>query len=503
MNRPDFCIRTAWIRGVDAIPVTVEISMSEALPGISVLGMTSRDERDVSYRVRCAIRACGFEMPRKAITVNLAPGDTKKAGSGFDLPIAAAILAATAQIPTQGLDNTLFAGELGLYGDVSAVRGDIAYQVLARDASLSFVGGLGDSQVTLAGAQRLYLQKLSDLKRGIEYLPSFAPQEAVANISEGIDFAEVHGQETAKRALTIAAAGELGMLMVGSPGSGKSMLAERMTTILPPITEQEQLAALCIHSIAGNDIEPILAGIRPFRAPHHTTSAVGLVGGGRPVSPGEISLAHGGVLFLDEMAEFSANILQTLRQPMERGYVRIVRAEGGYCFPCRFQLLAASNPCPCGYLGDREVPCKCSDVAVLRYQEKLRGPLADRIDIMVDIVRPDAEEIIEGSHSTSSAEMCEQVVCGRAFAKWRIQNRGACSADVSKEKHVDDAIASFLFENAAKKRLIAIARATHMTGRGINRVCRIARTIADMNESIRVEEDHVLEASMFRGRRDE
>lgn len=303
----------------------------------------------------------------------------------------------------------------------------------------------------------------------------------------------------AKRAMAVAACGGLGMMMVGPPGSGKTMLARRMTSILPPMDCEEQQEALRIHSVLGEDCSGVLSGHRPFRNPHHSVSCAGLVGGGRPVRPGEISLAHGGVLFLDELAEFPSSVLQTLRQPIEEGSVRIVRVEGSYVFPSAFQLLAASNPCPCGNLGDPAVACTCSAAAVQRYQSKLGGPLADRIDIVVDVARPDPDLIVAGCEGVGTADLASQVERGRRFSEWRSSRdlRASMNEDALT---VDGLVGKFGLDCEGQACLLDIARRMHLTGRGIMRLCKVARTIADIDESSLVRRDHVLEASLYRGR---
>lgn len=497
-----YAVHAACIRGVEAYPVTVEVSMAEGMPGISLVGMADSGVLEARGRIRCALRAAGFEIPRKSITVNLAPGDMRKSGSGFDLPIAVAILAASHQIPEVGLDDALLVGELALDGSVCSVRGEVAYQLLARASGLALVTAINEQHVPLDSVDHFTLSHIGSLRIGVREAAQRHPHGMPGSEHPGAqpDFSDVVGQEVAKRGMAIAAAGELGLLMVGSPGAGKTMLARRMTSILPPIEEQEKQEALCIHSVMGEAVDGLLRGVRPFRSPHHSISAAGLIGGGRPVHPGEISLAHGGVLFLDELAEFSTGVLQTLRQPIEAGVVRLVRAEGAYSFPSRFQLLAASNPCPCGYLGDREIDCACTPHAIERYRSKLSGPLADRIDLCIDVMRPDPELVVKGAEGMSSADLRKIVERGRAFRTWR-EGREGKPEDLGRSRRpLDGAVAAYRLDGGGETTLIQIARAAHLTGRGIVRLSKIARTIADIEESEDVKQTHVLEASMFRGR---
>lgn len=480
-------VAAACLRGVEAFPVTVEVALGGGIPGIHLVGMPDSAVLEARQRIRNALRASGFRLPRQTVVVNLAPGDVRKTGTGLDLPIAAGILAVSGQIPLNGLEDGLLVGELGLDGSVCPVRGEVAYQVLARDLGRLLVGAWDDAaHVPLAGIRCGRIDHLGRLRHGLSgALERYADLGHVPRRPVQPDYSDVVGQEFAKRGLALAAVGELGLLMVGAPGSGKSMLARRLTSILPELDEGTRQEALRIHSVVGEPIEGLLAGERPFRSPHHSASAAGLVGGGRPVRPGEISLAHGGVLFLDELAEFSSSVLDMLRQPLEEGVVRIVRADGVYLFSCRFQLLAASNPCPCGYLGDREVPCRCSPGAIERYRSRLSGPLMDRIDLVIDVARPDPAEVVVGAEGLSSEQMGALVQRGRTFRVWR-QGRFEDPSEAGAE---------------ARETAVSLARSGHLSARGVSRLFRVARAIADMEEDAEVGRGHLLEASLYRGGR--
>lgn len=495
MSAASFAVHAATLRGAEAVPVTVEVSASGGIPGLTVVGMPDSSVLEARSRVRAAIKACGFTMPRLHLTINLSPGDFRKTGTGFDLPMAVAILAFTGQIPSRGLDGCLFVGELGLDGSVLPVRGMVAYGVLAKAQGLCVVAS-SERGPSLGIERRKCLDTVGELLGGVESLGEASQglgvlRKTIAPSGETSDFSDVIDQEAAKHAFEIAAVGRHGLLMVGPPGAGKTMLASRMPTILPALTQSEIEETLLLYSVAGERLEDIVAGRRPYRAPHHSVSRAGLIGGGRPVLPGEISLAHNGVLFLDELPEFAPSVLQSLRQPMEEGAVRLVRADGIYTFPCLFQMIAAANPCPCGHLGDLGHPCTCSVAAVQQYQQRIGGPLMDRIDLRVDVARPQSSKVIHGEEGLSSAQMREHVRSAREFRTWREARRSLGEDDPPLVAGFE-AQALVAFEGTAERLALG--------GRAIARVARVARSVADLHEHELVERDDVLEALAFRTR---
>lgn len=506
-------IHTSAVNGLDAMPVFLEVDATkmqaqEPRTFFFMVGLPDKAVQESRLRVEGALRSSGFIMPESArYTVNFAPADVRKEGSGYDLPLAIGMLAAQKMLRSEALDRTVFVGELGLDGSVRPVKGALSVAIKARAQGFDqlIVPKANEREAAVVNKLKVYgVDTLAEVVAFLEGKRPLAP--TVVNTREEFyaaqadcpyDFADVKGQDSVKRAFEVAAAGGHNILLIGSPGCGKSMMAKRVPSILPQLTLAESLETTQIHSVAGKlSGQTSLIAQRPFRAPHHTISDVALIGGGAQCKPGEISLAHNGVLFLDELPEFSRTALETLRQPLEDREITISRAKYTTTLPCSFMLVASMNPCPCGYYNDPNHTCQCNEGQIRRYMGKISGPLLDRIDIQVEVTPVSVDDLAQAPRGESSAAIRQRVVAARALQteRYREEKGIHCNAQMTRpllEQHARlDAEGAETLSKAMKR--------MNLSARAYDRILRVARTIADLDAAPDIRAQHIKEAINYR-----
>ncbi|HUT22515.1 MAG TPA: YifB family Mg chelatase-like AAA ATPase [Candidatus Bipolaricaulota bacterium] len=489
--------------GLECQLVEVETAISSQVRKFIIVGLPDAAVQEARERVYLAIKNSGLEFPKRKVTINLAPADIKKEGPSFDLAMAIGILTADGQLKNE-LSDSLFAGELSLDGQIRHVNGILPIALFAKENNYKklFIPAANAGEAGLISGIEIYpAQDLNQLFDHFSGKNPIAPAEPLKNISAAnlvfdSDMVHVKGQEHAKRALEIAAAGAHNVLMSGPPGSGKTLLAKTMPSILPPMSEAEILEVTKMYSVAGLlKKDNFLISSRPFRSPHHTSSSVALVGGGKFPKPGEISLSHRGILFLDELPEFPRSVLESLRQPLEDGVISISRAQGTITYPANFTLIASQNPCPCGYYNDPDKPCSCSSSQIIRYQKKISGPIIDRIDIHLDVPRIKFEKLQSDDGSENSEKIRQRVIAAVVIQRQRFENSPLRFNSEMRPQEIKKFCA---LDNASLELLKSAVQKLHLSPRSYHRVLKISRTIADLESKTNIEANHVAEALQYR-----
>lgn len=505
-------VYTGATTGIEGAKITVETDISATLPGVTIVGLPDTAVSEAKERIRSAIKNSGYIFPTKKIVINLAPADVRKEGSGFDLPMAVGVLISSREIQAEKLDDTAFLGELSLDGNIRPVNGILPTVLSLAEAGIKKVIVPYENANEAALAENVEVYPVKNLVEVVKFLnppqiSDFRIKPYTVDVNQYLnrvssntpvfDFKDVKGQEKAKRALEIAAAGGHNILMAGSPGSGKTLLAKCFSGILPPLEYSEAMELTKIYSISGLlEKDQPLVSVRPFRSPHHSASSVGIIGGGTNPKPGEISLAHRGLLFLDEVVEFPRQVLEVLRQPLEDGVVTISRAQVSIKYPADFMLVAAMNPCPCGYFGDSKKDCVCSDFQIKRYWSRLSGPLLDRIDLQIEVARLSEDELLNKKPSgESSADIRKRVVDARNIQVKRFKAENIVSNSQMSPKLVKKYCQ---LDTASEELLKTAITRFNLSGRSYDRILKLARTIADLKQSENIASPHIAEAIQYR-----